>query len=158
GAATGKLKAQGAGMAAPASRSEPFPASQAPAERGQAAVATTAPARALSRSEPFPAVEPPRIAADAPAPAAPAAAPTLREAVPDATAKQDAADDKGPAKAGLAKGGPLDQARAKDPGAPRPAEEWIKLIRRLRAEGKDEEAAKELAAFRAAYKERADQL
>lgn len=157
GAATGKLKTQGAGTAAPASRSEPFPAAQAPAERAQAAVAATAPARALSRSEPFPA-EPPRIAADAPAPAAPAAAPALREASPEATAKQDAADDKGPANAGLAKVATLDQARAKDAAAPRPAEEWIKLIRRLRTEGKTEEAAKELAAFRAAYKERADQL
>ena len=52
----------------------------------------------------------------------------------------------------------MDQARAKDAAPPRPADEWIKLIRRLRAEGKTDEAAKELAAFRAAYKERADEL
>jgi len=51
-----------------------------------------------------------------------------------------------------------DRASAKDAGQPRPADEWIKLIRRLRAEGKTEEATKELAAFRAAYKERADEL
>jgi len=41
---------------------------------------------------------------------------------------------------------------------PRPVDEWIKLMRRLIAEGKPAEAAKELAAFRAAYKERADAL
>jgi len=158
GGLAAKLKTQGAGTPAPAARSEPFPAAQAPAERGQPAVAATAPARALSRSEPFPAAEPSRIAADAPAPTAPATAPALREASPEATTKQDAADDKGPANAGLAKVTTLDQARAKDAAAPRPAEEWIKLIRRLRAEGKNEDAAKELAAFCAVYKERADEL
>jgi len=153
-----KLKTQGAGTPAPAARGEPFPAAQAPAERGQPAVAATAPAPALSRSEPFPAAEPSRIAAHAPAPTEPAAAPAMREASPQATAKQDAADDKASPKAGLAKVATMDQARAKDAAAPRPADEWIKLIRKLRAEGKTEEAAKELAAFRAAYKERADEL
>ena len=42
--------------------------------------------------------------------------------------------------------------------AARSAEDWIKLIRDLRAEGKTAEAAKELAAFREAYGERADSL
>ena len=42
--------------------------------------------------------------------------------------------------------------------AARSAEDWIKLIRDLRAEGKLPDAAKELAAFRQAYGERADSL
>ena len=43
-----------------------------------------------------------------------------------------------------------DEARAKD-RTPLPVPDWIALIRRLRAEGKQAEAAKELAAFRAAH-------
>ena len=42
------------------------------------------------------------------------------------------------------------EQRAKDRN-PLPVADWIALIRRLRAEGKQEEAAKELAAFRAAH-------
>jgi len=41
---------------------------------------------------------------------------------------------------------------------PRSAEEWIKLIRALRNEGRIDEASKELVAFRSAYGERADSL
>ena len=41
---------------------------------------------------------------------------------------------------------------------PRSAEEWIKLIRELRNEGRTDEASKELVAFRSAYGERADAL
>ena len=40
----------------------------------------------------------------------------------------------------------------------KPPEEWIKLIRKLRSEGRNDDATRELAAFRAAYKERADAL
>jgi hypothetical protein len=40
----------------------------------------------------------------------------------------------------------------------KPPEEWIKLIRKLKSEGRNDDAARELAAFRAAYKERADAL
>jgi hypothetical protein len=44
-------------------------------------------------------------------------------------------------------------------GAPlRPVDEWVASIRRLRAEGKIADAAKELAAFHDAYKERAESL
>ena len=43
-----------------------------------------------------------------------------------------------------------DDARVKD-RAPLPVPDWIALIRRLRDEGKPAEAAKELAAFRAAH-------
>ena len=46
---------------------------------------------------------------------------------------------------------------AKD-SAPRPADEWIRLIRKLQSEGRNDDAVKELTAFRAAYKERADAL
>jgi hypothetical protein len=45
---------------------------------------------------------------------------------------------------------------AKD--AVRPVDEWVKLIRRLRYEGNVAEAAKQLALFRDAYKDRADAL
>jgi hypothetical protein len=41
---------------------------------------------------------------------------------------------------------------------PLPPDEWIKRIRRLIAEGKNEDATRELAAFRREYKERSDAL
>ena len=44
----------------------------------------------------------------------------------------------------------IDDARARE-AKPLLVPEWIALIRRLRADGKQEEAAKELAAFRAAH-------
>jgi hypothetical protein len=47
--------------------------------------------------------------------------------------------------------------RRKD-AAPLAPEEWIKRIRRLIAGGRNEDAAKELAAFRREYKERSDSL
>ena len=80
-----------------------------------------------------------------------------RERAPEATAKLDAGveGDRG-AQTGAAKLANLDSVRSKD--AARSPEEWIKRIRTLRAQGKSEEAAKELAAFRAAYKDRAADL
>jgi len=51
----------------------------------------------------------------------------------------------------------MPQKLAKD-STPRPADEWIKLIRKLQSEGRNDEVMKELTAFRAAYKERADAL
>jgi len=48
-----------------------------------------------------------------------------------------------------AESGP-DEARAKS-RTPLPVPDWIALIRRLRTEGRDAEAAKEIAAFRAAH-------
>jgi hypothetical protein len=50
-----------------------------------------------------------------------------------------------------------DEVKAKDASA-RSVDEWIKRIRDLKNEGRLDEAAKELAAFRAAYGERADAL
>ena len=46
--------------------------------------------------------------------------------------------------------GRAEEARVKD-RAPLPVAEWIALIRRLRAEGNAADAARELAAFRAAH-------
>ena len=42
--------------------------------------------------------------------------------------------------------------------APLAPDEWIKRIRRLIAEGKNDDAAKELIAFRREYKEQAETL
>ncbi len=50
-----------------------------------------------------------------------------------------------------------DQAKLEPPTA-RNVEDWIKRIRDLKTEGRSEEAAKELAAFRVAFGERADAL
>lgn len=120
----------------------------------------------LARAEPFPALaQQSGMAANAPAPAAaaPSAPPATSAMQRPSPAQPEAAlavrTDGAQAanQTGLAKLATADGERAKD-AAPRPAAEWIKLIRRLRAEGKSAEAAKELAAFRAAYKERADAL
>jgi hypothetical protein len=43
-------------------------------------------------------------------------------------------------------------------GAQLPAADWIALIRRLRDEGRNDEAAKELAAFRDAYPDHQQRL
>jgi hypothetical protein len=117
---------------------EPFPAA-APAESKNAAdalMATPPPASAAAKPAPAPLSEnaiDARAAHRDEAPAAQAAAPRV-----------------------LAKVAP-ERERAKD-SAPRTPEEWIKLIRRLQSEGRKEEVAKELAAFRAEYKERANAL
>ena len=50
-----------------------------------------------------------------------------------------------------------DEAKAKDAGASS-VEDWIKRIRDLKNEGRLDDAAKELAAFRVAFGERADTL
>jgi hypothetical protein len=50
------------------------------------------------------------------------------------------------------------EAQAKSKTAPHSAEDWIKLIRQLRSEGRVEEATKEIAAFRSAYGDRADAM
>jgi hypothetical protein len=151
--------APAAASAAPSEREPPA----APAERQQRA----APAFA-STPDPFPAAakppaenaaaggqvaaSPPVSAQRAPAPAsgpaaasepAPAPAPALAAASAPALAKVAgaAAADNGVA-----------ETRAKD-RKPLPVADWIALIRRLRVEGKTDEAAKELAAFRAAHPE-----
>jgi hypothetical protein len=112
----------------------------------------------VARSEPFPATPP--EAKNSPAPAAPpataAAAKPLAAPASGGAFATRADELQSGAPTALAKVA-ADSERAKD-AAPRPADEWIKLIRRLKSEGRNEEATKELAAFRAAYKGRSDAL
>jgi hypothetical protein len=132
-----KLEAPAPEVPATVGRAEPFPA--APAESGNAVDAAAAP-------PPPPAV----AAASKPAPASGGA---MAVAAPRAPHTNEApATAPSPLAKATAEG-----ERAKD-AAPRPPDEWIKLIRHLKTEGRTEEAAKELTAFRAAYKERADTL
>ena len=51
-----------------------------------------------------------------------------------------------------------DSETVTDEAQARTVDEWIRRIRRLKAEGRNDLAAKELAAFRARYRERADAL
>jgi hypothetical protein len=51
-----------------------------------------------------------------------------------------------------------DSAAVTDEAQPHTVDEWILLIRRLKAEGRNDLAAKELAAFRTRYQQRADAL
>jgi hypothetical protein len=114
----------------------------------------------VARSEPFPASpSAARSATNAPAPAAPPAAvaaakPMAATSAGALAARADEGQSSGPRALDKVA---ADGERAKD-AAPRPADEWIKLIRRLKSEGRNEEAVKELAAFRAAYKDRSDAL
>ena len=132
------------GITAPSSpRSEPFPAKTAPPEARRDAyalapnTAANAPAgagevQAARRAPAGPAVE---AQAARPAPAAPAVE----------------------SRVAAAKVANTDEAKAKDAGASS-VEDWIKRIRDLKNEGRLDDAAKELAAFRVALGERADTL
>ena len=138
---------------------------------GNIAVPASPPAEPARRSEPSPAAKPEMDA--------------QRDAVVRAQANNRARAEEGehaapppaaaPAAAapGVAGGALLEQKReepqsalAKDAleaaprakTAPRSVEDWIKLIRQLRSEGRIEEATKEIVAFRSAYGERADSL
>jgi hypothetical protein len=147
-----KTKQEGGGaqaeerIAAKAQRAEPFPATPSQDKvAGTAAPAAPPPPAMLVPAPP---------AAPVPAPATLAAAPPAmsalnRPAPTEATGAVAARRDAAPAA--------MPEKLAKD-STPRPADEWIKLIRRLQVEGRTEEVAKELTAFRAAYKERADAL
>lgn len=131
-------------------RADPFPATAA--QDKVAAGAPPAEPAPPAMSVPAPAASP----VPAPAPPTPAAAPRAmtalnRPAPPPAEAAGalSARRDSAPAA--------MPEKLAKD-SAPRPADEWIRLIRKLQSEGRNDDAVKELAAFRAAYKERADAL
>ena len=104
--------------------------------------------------EPFPAAPPQPAATSAPAGSLAAPAPPSRPAAAAAQLPpEDAAARPAPlakTAAGRATDSALDEARTKD-RAPLPVADWIALIRRLRDGGKSADAAKELAAFRAAY-------
>jgi len=125
-------------------------ASAAP-ETASANTAASAPASApvvAPRSEPFPA-----------APAADSRRDVYQEERPaTVNAPAGAATAQAPqSRIAAAKVARTDEVKAKDASA-RSVEEWIKRIRDLKNDGRLDEAAKELAAFRAAYGERADAL
>jgi hypothetical protein len=118
------------------------------------------------RAEPFPAAAESKKAADVQAPAPDPAPPPATLAAANSTARMQTEESasgiraarvsQAPAAAPmmLAKASPQ---REKD-AAPRTPEEWVKLMRRLQSEGRKDDVIKELAAFRAEYKERADAL
>jgi hypothetical protein len=130
------------------------PDASAAAAVGGASASSPAP----PRSEPFPAksarpetrgdvyAEAPSVAPNAPAGAAEARA--SRRAPAAAEVKSRLA---------VAKVTNIDEAKAKDAGA-RSVEDWLKRIRELKNEGRVDDAAKELTAFRSAFGERADAL
>jgi hypothetical protein len=132
---------------APPSLPEPFPAAKT--EPGQAAARDEAAA---------PAGEPAGGIEAVPAPPPPAAPPMERAPAAIAPAASFAEGGRlgasAPARpspaARSALGGASQETRSKD-RAPLPVADWIALIRRLRAEGNTAEAARELAAFRAAH-------
>ncbi|HET7363692.1 MAG TPA: hypothetical protein VFJ70_09000, partial [Burkholderiales bacterium] len=86
------------------------------------------------------------------APAAPAAMPEPAQAPAENVQRRALAAPATPAKTTT-----LDEVKAKEAGASS-VEAWVARIRELRARGEREAAAKELAAFRAAYGERASEL
>jgi hypothetical protein len=120
-----------------------------------------APPVAPPRSEPFPAAAAPEPRRDAYADERKAAANAPAGATAPQVARSAAAPSAEEAQTrdrlAMAKVAPADDAKAKE-GAARSVEEWIKRIRDLKNAGRQDEAAKELAAFRAAYGERTDAL
>jgi hypothetical protein len=131
---------------------QPFPAAPAAAEPGASnlprPVAAAAPAAAPA---PAPAIAGHKLVAQSSATGAPTA---------NATGSAEPAPAGDSAALGRTTAGMTDRValeRRKDP-APLAADEWIKRIRRLIAEGKNDDAAKELVAFRREYKEHADAL
>ena len=113
-----------------------------------ASAPASAPVLAARRSEPFPA-----------APAADSRRDVFQEErAPAVNAPAGAATAQAPqSRIAAAKVARTDEVKAKDASA-RGVEDWIKRIRDLKNDGRLDEAAKELAAFRAAYGERADAL
>jgi hypothetical protein len=123
--------------------------------------ANTAPAPVASpRSEPFPAAAAPEPRSDAYADerkaAANAPAGVAASQVARSAADPSAEEAQTRSRAAIAKVA-SDEAKAKERSA-RSVEEWIKRIRDLKNADRQDEAAKELAAFRNEYGERADAL
>jgi hypothetical protein len=118
---------------------QPFPAAPRDVARRDAAVETQNATQASAAvNEPAPASAGARKMAGAVAPA-------------PAALEEKSAQSQG----ALAKDADSGQMK---PKSARSVEEWVKLIRQLRDERRFDEAAKELADFRAAYGERADAL
>jgi len=132
-------------VAAKTQRAEPFPARPSQDKVAGATALPAAPPPAMLVPAPPTAPAPPPTLAPAP----PAMSAMNRAAPTEATGALAARSDAAPAA--------MPQKLAKD-STPRPADEWIKLIRKLQSEGRNDEVMKELTAFRAAYKERADAL
>lgn len=123
---------------------------------------TAAPAPvAPPRSEPFPAAAAPEPRRDAYADERKAAANAPAKATASEVARSAAAPSAEEAqtrsRVATAKVATADEAKAKE-GTARSVEEWIKRIRDLKNTGRQDEAVKELAAFRNEYGERADAL
>jgi hypothetical protein len=133
---------------------QPFPAAPVPAEPG---VSNVAP--------PMAAAGPAAAPAPAPAPAIAARKLAAQSSATGALSGSSAGNaETAPAQdaaalkkrsAGMADKATLERRKDLAPLAP---DEWIKRIRRLIAEGKNEEAARELVAFRREYKDRSDSL
>lgn len=145
----------------------PEPAQELEREAPAASVDAASPALALKAvppgSNPFPAT--PGDASVPPAAGAPAS-------TPPAGTTEDARKPAAPRVSG-ALASRQEQTRSNPPAAlakrasdaaelrgeaPRTVDEWIRLLRRLKIEGKSDLLARELAAFRAMYKDRADEL
>ena len=122
--------ARGEPAASPAPRSEPFPAAPQAAERPAAPTPESAPAPMARRD----------MAAPEQPPVQPRTMSAQRPTLQAQSAPAEVAGD------------------AAKPGQTRSADDWIRLIRDLRREGKVAEATKELAAFREAYGARAESL
>lgn len=146
------------GQSAAASKeSAPSPASPpVAAMRRNESFVPSPPAMDATTPSPPNAPAPSSTLAESRKPSAPAAAGAITAPATSNAQEAPAAESEAPRQKALAKLATRDEGRAKD--APRPPAEWIALIRKLKSEGKTVEAAKELTAFRAAYKERADAL
>ena len=141
--------------ASPAARNElqPFPASPAPAE---SQVSNAPPQMAATEPTSAPASLPP------PAPAVAARKLAAQSSATGALSGNNAEPAPAQDTAALEKKAPgtvdkVTAERRKDM-APLAPDEWIKRIRRLIAEGKNDDAVKELVVFRREYKERAETL
>ncbi|HEX7271747.1 MAG TPA: hypothetical protein VF420_06320 [Casimicrobiaceae bacterium] len=137
--------ASSAGTPQGAPRSEPFPATSEPQSR--AAQAPPAPPRE----------------ADVPPPPGTGTemqnAPGAAQSLPSAARKDARALGAVPLTQGSGSSARAQAfAPTKPKTAPRDVDDWVKLIRDLRGEGRFDDAARELAAFRDAYGERADAL
>jgi len=130
--------------------SEPFPAAPPEPRRDQYAEERKPAANAAARLEAREAV-PSAALREGERSAAP------REVAPSAAPPSSQEAQKIKSRVLMAKITAHDEARAKDASG-RSVEEWIKRIRDLKREGRVDEAAKEIAAFRTAYGERADAL
>ncbi|HEV2040538.1 MAG TPA: hypothetical protein VGT81_10910 [Casimicrobiaceae bacterium] len=146
----------------------PFPATPAPAESGATKVppqmaAAAPPAAPASAAAPAPMIAERKLAAQSSATGALSANRAGKSAddiagggmsnVEPAPAQNANALDK--RKADMADKATLERRKDSAPLAP---DEWIKRIRRLIAEGKNEDAARELLAFRREYRERSESL